>query len=409
MDEPYEVFTAGSGLEGLKLLLDNPHIGLIVSDQRMPGMSGVDFLEKSREIRPEAVKILLTGYSDINATIDAINKAGALRYITKPWQDAELLQVIREALQRYELAADNRRLAAIVSRQNEELKAWNAQLEVYVQQQTIDLQNQNRELARLSERIRSDFKSIIRAFANLIELRDRAVRNHSRNVAELAVRSAQRLGLGGKDVEAIMVAGLLHDIGKIGSTDTMLLKRSEELNGEELKEYRLHPIRGQTAIDGIEDLRAAGRLIRHHHENFDGSGFPDGLAGEKIPLGARLIAAADHLDRNLAPTVLPDEECLVSLLEREAGARLDPKLTAAMVPAALELFQKIAPKADMREKELKPEDLKPGMIVSRDVRSGSGLLLLSKGVTIDLPGIESLKRHYHFDPARSGVFVWVKG
>ena len=408
MDEVFEVFTASSGEEGLELLTANQQIGVIVSDQRMPGLTGVDFLQRTKDIRPDAIKILLTGYSDINATIDAINKAGALRYLNKPWRDDELLQVVREAVKRHDLEQENARLAGIVAKQNEELKDWNAQLEYYVQQQTIDLQNQNRELTRLTERIHSNFRSIILSFANLIELRDRAVRNHSRNVAEIAARTAKAMGLSAKDVEAITVAGLLHDIGKIGSTDTMLIKKMGEFNEEEIKEYKLHPIRGQTAIDGIEDLRPTGRLIRHHHENFDGSGFPDGLAGDKIPLGARLIAVADFLDRSLAVTVLPDKEGLHRLLDPESGTKLDPKLIGPLIPTALDFFEKNVPKADMREKELKPEDLRDGMIVSRDVRSGSGLLLLSKGVTLDKVGIDSLVHHYHSDPARSGIFVWVK-
>jgi len=408
LDEPYEVLTANSGSEGLKVLEANPQIGLIVSDQRMPEMSGVEFLESSRVINPDAIKILLTGYSDVNATIDAINRGGASRYISKPWKDDELQQIINESLKRYELERENRRLTDLVAKQNEELKVWNSQLEYYVQQQTIDLQNQNRELVRLTERIRNDFKNIIRAFANLIELRDKAVRSHSRNVAEIAIRSARALSLDQREIEIITVASLLHDIGKIGMTDTMLLKSEDDYDQEEQKEYGLHPIRGQIAVDGIDDLRPAGTLIRHHHEWFDGHGFPDGLKGEQIPLGARIIAIADYLDHKSIEAPCHTVDDIQTLLSEAIGSRFDPKLVTTMTASAVEVFKATIPRPDMYEKELKPELLKIGMVVSRDVRSGSGLLLLSKGVTIDQAGIDSLKRQFHFDPSHSGVFVWVK-
>jgi len=121
-DEDMEVLTATSGEQGLEILRCKGDIGLIVSDQRMPGLTGVDFLREARDIAPDAVRIMLTGYADISATIDAINKGGTYRYISKPWDDEELVMTIREALSHYRLAAENRKLWGIVNRQNGSLK-----------------------------------------------------------------------------------------------------------------------------------------------------------------------------------------------------------------------------------------------------------------------------------------------
>ncbi|HOJ15368.1 MAG TPA: HD domain-containing phosphohydrolase, partial [Deltaproteobacteria bacterium] len=110
---------------------------------------------------------------------------------------------------------------------------------------------------------------------------------------------ARAMKLPQADVETIMVASLLHDIGLIGVPDVMLLKAESEMNADEIAEFRLHPIRGQAAVDQIEDLRPVSALIRHHHERYDGKGYPDGVKGEEIPLGARIMAVADHIDSTM--------------------------------------------------------------------------------------------------------------
>jgi len=130
MDENYTVVTADSGQQGLQLLGSIKEIALIVSDQRMPGMNGAEFLEKSRELAPDSIRMLLTGYSEISAAIDSINKGGASRYLSKPWNDDELLQTLRSAVETWRLGRENRRLQAVVQAQNEELKQWNENLKI---------------------------------------------------------------------------------------------------------------------------------------------------------------------------------------------------------------------------------------------------------------------------------------
>jgi putative nucleotidyltransferase with HDIG domain len=409
MDEEVEVFTASSGPEGLAILTREKEIGVIVSDQRMPEMTGVDFLEKSKAISPQAIRILLTGYADVNAAIDAINRGGTFRYLNKPWNDEELVQTVKGAVQMYRLHSENKRLAGIVKKQNAELKKWNTELETIVQEQTMDLQKSYDSLRAVNSRLRANFKNTIVAFSGLIELRDKRMRTHSRNVAEVSMNVAKQLGLESEQREAVMVAALLHDIGKIGISDLMLVREAEQMNYAEREEHLLHPVRGQAAIDRIDELREAGLIIRAHHENYDGTGFPDGLKKAEIPLGARIIALADYIDNKIRKAMgAKGFDSLRKEVELQKGIRFDPKLVPVVLAQAEAFYKKIRPRTDHIEIELLPNDLQEGMEASRDVFSGTGILLLTKGTVLARASIMLLKRYYDLDPANQGVFVSVK-
>jgi len=409
MDEEVEVFTASSGAKGLEILAREREVGVIVSDQRMPEMTGVDFLEKSKTISPQSIRILLTGYADVNAAIDAINRGGTFRYLNKPWNDDELIQAVKGALQMYRLLAENKRLAALVKKQNAELKKWNTELEAIVQEQTMELQKSYDSLRAINTRLRVNFKNTIVAFSGLIELRNKHMRTHSRNVAEVSVNVAKQLGMESEQRETVMVAALLHDIGKIGIPDLMLAREAEQMNFAEREEYLQHPVRGQAAIDRIEELREAGLIIRAHHENYDGSGFPDGLKKADIPLGARIIALTDYIDKKIRKAMgATGFEILRKEVELQKGTFFDPKLIPVVFEQAETFYKKIRPRTDHIEIELMPGDLQEGMEASRDVFSGTGILLLTKGTVLAKPSIMLLTRYYELDPANQGVFVSVK-
>ncbi len=409
LDEDITVHTADSGSAGLEILKGEHDIGLIVSDQRMPGLSGVDFLEEASRLCPDAKRVLLTGYSDVNASIDAINRAKASRYITKPWQDEELVQVVKGLLRQVSLERENEHLQEVINQKNEELKKWNSQLEYYVQEQTIELQNNNAELRKLNKQQRQAFKGMIMAFSGLIEMRDTRVRSHSKNVAELTVRIARELNVAGKELETLTVAALLHDLGKIGIPDLILVKEEKDLSADEVNEYKLHVVRGQTALDEVVELRPAGILIRHHHERFDGQGYPDGLVGRDIPLGARIMAVADFADNSIGRHL--SEKTIDNTL-REIKVNLNMRFDPEIYPAALKVIKPYYLEQlhlqGVEEKEILPWALQAGMVLSREVYSGTGLLLLNRGVELDDEKIKTLKRYYALDPSQKGIFVWLE-
>ena len=405
IDEPLEVITVSSGREGLDVL-KGVEVAVIVSDQRMPGMDGVAFLEGARGLSPDSIRMVLTGYADISAAVGAINHGGAHRYITKPWDDDELLITVKDAVKTFGLIKENRYLAELTAKQNKELQRWSAELEICVQEQTIDLTRQNQELGALNRRLQKNIESVITSLSNLIELRDSSVSNHSGNVAALSVEMAELAGLGDADREAISVAALLHDIGKIGMPDIVLAKQIRELTPDEKAEYLRHPLRGQAAVAAVADLAKPGELIRHHHESFDGKGFPDNLRGKDIPVGSRIIAMADAFDRMsvMGSGTLSVEKSLETL-RASINGQFDPALFPCLRDAVHKRARSFAEAEGNPEMELAPRDLVPGLVITRDVRTGTGLLLLGKGVTLTRSHIDAINRCYHLDPSKNGVYV----
>ncbi len=401
-DEELNITTASSGKEALRVMNDKRDIAVIVSDMCMPGMTGVELLEEAKKLLPDAVRIMLTGYSDIKVAIAAINRGGAYRYISKPWDDEEFICVIKDAVKRYNLTKENQRLSEIVSKQNEALKQWNMKLARIVQEQTVDIVAKN-------QRLKENFDDTIIAFSKLLELRNTSIRNHSKNVCEMSVKIARKMKLPEEEIKNINIASLLHDIGKIGLSDPLLTKDFDDMTARDMKEYMLHPIRAQAVIDPVEDMRDAGILIRHHHERFNGQGFPDKLMGKDIPLGSRIIAAADFMDRTMGKfrgdNVI---RFAMSKLKEELVRKFDPQLYHLIEEAATELYHEQLPSPSILEQEFHIEDLKAGMTLSRDIVSGSGFPFLWKGTELNEKYINAIKRYSILDPSKEGIFIKTK-
>jgi len=404
--EPYQICTASSGEEALGLLATSQQVAVIVSDQRMPVMNGAEFLQHSRCLAPDATRILLTGYSDLGATIDAVNQGGASRYIHKPWNDAELIQSIQEGVRVYALTQENRRQQERIRQQNVELQDWNANLRERVLAQTATVRKKIDELHEALLLQRQTYNGVIASFLNLVEMRGTRQHQHAHNVSVVAAAAAHELGLMPDEQENLRVAGLLHDIGEIGIPERIFEKQPELMRADDFQLYARHPVRGQVAIDNIVPLRPVGVLIRHHHEHYNGSGFPDQLAGDDIPFGARILAYADQIDSAMRHGAETIEQALTRV-ELGLSTKLDPTLK--------NVFRKVArytyfsmPERDPNatiELELRPDELQLGMLLSRDLFSGTGLLLLSCGIVLDATKIESIQRYYNLDPPQHGVFV----
>lgn len=207
----YRVLVAESGAQGLDILRSEA-VDLVISDMRMPHMDGAQFLAAVRAEWPDVMRFLLTGYADMASAIEAINQGQIYRYMNKPWVDDDLLISVRQGLDARALQRDKERLEALTRQQNETLRELNESLEAKVQERTDELQ-------KAHEQLKQSFFVAVKIFTSLIEMRHPITAGHSRRVAALARSIAQRMGLKGADLQNVFVAGLLHDIGKIGFSD----------------------------------------------------------------------------------------------------------------------------------------------------------------------------------------------
>ncbi len=385
----YTILTAGGGAEGLAVLENEP-VDLVISDMRMPEMDGARFLEQVRQRWPQVVRILLTGYADVSSTIAAINRGEIYRYIAKPWDDQEIVLTVREALERKRLEIENGRLDALIQRQNEELKLLNASLEQKVAERTAELRQTVSFLDQAHRESKKSFLGIVHVFSGLIELRGGKVAGHSRRVAEHARALARRLGLDEMAGQEILLAALLHDIGKIGLPDALIDKPFNLLSAENRAEVAKHPVKGAMVLMGVEQMKNVALLVRHHHECFDGSGYPDKLVGLAIPMGARILAVANDYDAlqigTLVARPLKGGEALAFIVDNR-GKRYDPTVVDAFATIAAESL-----KDEVVEMPTRPANLRPGMVLTRDLMHKDGYLLLAKGHTIDPTLIDQLAR-----------------
>lgn len=383
----YQILTAESAAAALEILAKEK-IDLIISDMRMPEMDGARFLEQARLRWPETIRILLTGYADIESTIAAINQGQIYRYINKPWDDNEIVLIVREALERRRLELENSRLNSVVEAQNAELRELNAGLEQKVAERTAELNKAITYVKSAHNRLKTGFVNTVQAFSGLTEMRGKNLSGHARRVADHARSLARAMGLSDAEQQTVLFAALLHDIGKIGLSDEILDKPTSALTPEQRGEFMRHAERGQFALLQIEQLKDAALLIRHHHENYDGSGYPDHLAGLAIPMGARIIAAANEYDGLTSGTMLQQpmkpKDALAYLIENR-GKRYDP----AVIDRYMELLSEQL-KHVIDELPVRPGSLRPGMVLSRDLMHRDGYMLLAKGYVIDAPVITQL-------------------
>jgi putative nucleotidyltransferase with HDIG domain len=308
--QQFEVYTAGSGDEALQQLRLHK-VALMLSDIRMPGTSGVDLVPQAIEIEPDLAILMLTAVNDATSAALCMQR-GAMDYLTKPIELADLGRAVQRALKRREMLLENR-----------QLNQW---LKEEVTTRTAELQRERHRLERVST-------ATLEALVNALEAKDPYLRGHSARVADLSATIAAELNLPEEDVERTRVAGRLHDLGKIGTREAVVNKEGP-LTAEEFEHVKQHVIIGAQILAPLTHLGDVVASVRTHHERWDGTGYPDGLRGAEIPMGGRIIAAAEVYDA--LTTARPYQEKMTpeQAVERMAdlsGTVLDPDVHEALV------------------------------------------------------------------------------
>ncbi|CAA9892823.1 Hydrogenase transcriptional regulatory protein HupR1 [Candidatus Methylobacter favarea] len=332
-NEPYITYFAASGAEGLEVLRHNA-VDLIISDMRMPEMNGAEFLAQIAKHWPETIRILLTGYADLQLTIDAVNKGHIYNYCNKPWNDEELKLLVRKTLEQKRLREERDRLSDLVHQQNKALKALNEHLEEKVEQRTEQLKKSMHHLDEANQSLKKQYIDSIRAFSRIIEMRPGIKSGHSKYIAENAQAVAKKMCMDDADSQQLLFAGLLLQLGKMTLPDEILTMSLYSMNREQSQRYLRHAQEAGALLKGLTQLNAAVTLIHYQYEHYDGSGGPEGLAGARIPLGSRILMVIrdyiSYLEGSVTGQKMPVMEVRKHLLDYR-DKHYDPNVVDAFL------------------------------------------------------------------------------
>jgi putative nucleotidyltransferase with HDIG domain len=303
----YSVSIAVSSREGLNLV-KKAVPDLIMCDMIMEGMDGVEFLAKIKEEKKDIPFIIMSAYGSYDKVVQAL-ELGAQDFIAKPFRPNVVIDLVKKVLKTSKASAEKR---------EKMIKS---------------------EMSPIRRILRDSYMSILKSFAIILESKDPYIREHSMRVTKYAVMLAKEIGLHHDEIEIIENTAYFHDIGKVGISDT-ILQKPDKLTEDEWVDMKRHPEIGYEIIEPLKVLHIALPGVRHHHERFDGKGYPDGLSGENIPLSARILTIADSyeaLTANRPYRKAKSTTEAVAELKRCSGSQFDPKL--------VEVFIKVLKKA----------------------------------------------------------------
>jgi response regulator RpfG family c-di-GMP phosphodiesterase len=391
--EKYHVVATTSALKALEVLRERD-FAVIISDQRMPEMMGLDFLVESKRIRPHCSRILITAVLSLPTIVDAINKGEIFRFVAKPWLREELTATVKNAVQRYELILHNEHLTEETHRLNQQLLQANGALAEQVktlEQQKIQLDGANKELSNSYEHSLDLCFRILATFDPLLS-------GQAKALVEIARKMAETEHFTDRERHVLRSSAWLCDLGLIGVPRELL--RTFRANPDRLSERDLnilhsHPIYSQTLASNVDADPAVGETIRAHHERWDGQGFPDGLKAQMIPWTARCLSVAVWF----LECGLPRDQAIESVVS-ESGKALDPE--------AVRLFLKVTHLLQLprQVREVLLEELQPGMVLANGLYSPHGLLLVSEGQSLNPTIITKIRNHNLIDPISQRLLVY---
>ena len=384
--EGYEVVTLANPVEGLDLI-KRQAFGVILIDQQMPQLTGLEFLAQAKEIQPDATRILITAVLSLRVALDAINKGEIYRFLVKPCLREELLVTIKNAVQRFELIRSNATL-------HEETRRVNSDLSV----QLARIAEQNAQLDQLNQALQQNLQRSIQLSVKTLETFNPVLANQARRVFELCKAMSVRLELSPDEQQILEISAWLHDIGLVGVSRSLIRKWQsvpDSLTESERIIIENHPQAGQTLASFAHNLGAVGNVIRAHHERFDGTGYPDRLAQDRIPWLARLLAVAVayahcHIEGEIA----------IEFIRNGSGTAFDPE--------AVRAFTRCLPHAvvSKRQQEVLVSELKPGMVLASGIYTSSGVLLIPADQVLSAPHIDKLRNHTLVNDITQSLLVY---
>jgi response regulator RpfG family c-di-GMP phosphodiesterase len=391
--EGYKVVASPHAVHALSILKEQ-QFSVVLTDQQMPLVTGLEFLAQVKQIQPDATRILITAVLSLSTVIDAINKGEIFRFVVKPWLREELLATVKNAVQRYELISSNARLQAETQAMNEKLTQVNHALEA----QVAKVAEQNQQLAELAAAQEENLRRSVELCVQTMQTFYPTLGNQARRVFELCKAMAKTLELSPEDCQTLEISAWIHDIGLVG-VPRQLIKKWEEspasLSADERALIEHHPVLGAELARFAHHLEEVGPTIRGQHERFDGAGYPDQLKGAEIPWLARLLAVAvAYAESNVAGQPAADK------ISRGSGSAFDPE--------AVRAFLRSLPKVVVpgKQREVLLTDLQPGMILAQGIYTANGILLIPDGQKLTATYIDKVINYNRINPISQSLLVY---
>ncbi len=387
----YDVVCFEDPKASLEFLHSN-HVHIIISDMRMPQMNGAEFLCQARAIQPQAVRFLLTGFSDLSSTIDAINNGGEQAYISKPWDNEALKNMVAQAAKSYLLEQKNTKLNQQLQKQNQQLSNFNQTLELKVYKRTNDLKDVIGRLKKSINKQRKSLQEMIDLLCLIIEEHNPSEYRSSKRVALQCRIIMQNFVNNDKNTEKqvnhMYLAALMHNLGKITLPKELLLIDQKQITREQLQQYKQHAINGAELLANIPSLKAVANIIKSQYEHYGGGGFPCEHKGEDILLGARILRVVDDYDKLVqgkgSLKMLSPAEAL-SYIEKHVDNYYDSKVVDCFKQYIINL-------PSDSDHCLSIDMLNEGMVLSEDINSPNQGILLTKGTKLTTKIINNLSR-----------------
>ena len=386
----FNIVSFTDGPSALDYLREHP-IDIIISDMRMPIMNGAEFFTHAKDIQPNAIRILLTGYSDMETTIQAINDGGIYTYIGKPWENQELKLLLNKVSEHYLLKKQTRVLNEQLSDANERLTQFNHTLEQTVTERTAALVQSKNKLSNALKSQNSLLHDALDMMSTTIEYRTGFGAGHNKRVALQCKGIARYLALDDATCRRIYLCGLLHEIGTVGLSDDVIAKVGVG-TGKLDDEFMHHPVIGAKIVARVSRFDALTENILHQNENVDGTGVPEHLAGDDIPIGARIIRVVKDFDFLIAGK---ENKQLMSLPDAKSWlmSRADTWYDKVVVNALFSVMNERSDFGEDIEYSVGIEGLKIGDTLLEDLVLTNGNIMLTAGQEITAPMIEKLRNY----------------
>ncbi len=382
------------------------NIAVIVSDHRMPEMTGAELLAIIRDKRPNTVRMMLTGQASLRDVERAVNAGEIFRFVLKPWRDEDLVEAVRSAVAHFLIRQENEALKRKTQQQNEELKVLNSTLESRVEMRTEQLKDALHTAKALNAKLEASLRAAMCSFFTVVELAHPKLGDHCRRVAALAKKVAAKMEIAESRLWEVETAALLHDLGKLGLPVYLIEKDLSVMRTEEIEVYRMHAQEGADRLRKVAGMDLICETILQHHERYNGSGFPAGLKESQISDHAYIVGMCDYCDNLISRNYESQEHHLQEArrkVELTSGRDFPDRVAKAML-SVLEEEEVQHMRKDAQKVSL--QNLTPNMKLARNLYTVGGTLLLAENGELTRKAIARIRALTQVDRVAGDIYVY---